>query len=72
MDHKRLIKRFGVVAIERGFISKDQFVNAMAMQIENDLEGIQPKQLGSILKDMGYMTLEQINDVLDVIEVTGT
>ena len=58
-------KRFGTIAIEKGFITKDQFVEAMAVQIENDLEGIEHRLIGSILYSMDYMTIPQINEVLE-------
>ena len=58
-------KRFGTIAIEKGFITKDQFVEAMAVQIENDLEGIEHRLIGSILYSMDYMTDIQINEVLE-------
>jgi len=69
MSEAKLIKRFGVMAIEKGFITKDQFIEAMAMQIENDLEGIEPKNLGTILNAMGYMTDDQIYEVLEAMGI---
>ena len=67
MAEKRFIKRFGTIAIEKGFITKDQFIDAMAMQIENDLEGSGHWILGSLLSRMDYMTPEQINEVIEAI-----
>ena len=61
---KKLIKRFGTVAVEKGFITKEQFVEAMGMQIENELEGIQPKLTGDVLVEMGYLTQDQVREVL--------
>ncbi len=69
MSEEKLTKRFGAVAIKKGFITKDQFVEAMAMQIENDLEGTEPKHLGAILNTMEYMTDEQISEVLGAMGV---
>ena len=69
MTEEKLIKRFGAMAIKIGFITKDQFIEAMAVQIENDLEGIEPKNLGTILNAMGYMTDKQISEVLGVMGV---
>ena len=71
MAEEKLIKRFGSIAIEKGFITKDQFIDAMAMQIENDLEGIKTKNLGTILKAMGYMTDEQIKEVVAALGIPG-
>ena len=58
------LKRFGVIAVKKGYISKEMFVEAMGMQIENDLEGIKPKLFGEILVEMGYLTRDQVSDVL--------
>jgi hypothetical protein len=69
MSEAKLTKRFGIVAIEKGFISKEQFVEAMAMQIENELEGIKAKNLGTILNAMGYMTDEQIQEVVKMMGI---
>lgn len=67
MSVAKLTKRFGIIAIEKGFITKEQFVEAMAVQIENELEGIRAKNLGTILSELGYMTEEQINEVVRLI-----
>jgi hypothetical protein len=69
MSEDKLIKRFRAMAIEKRFITKDQFIDAMAMQIENDLEGIESKKLGTILNAMGYMTDDQINEVLEAMGI---
>lgn len=69
MGEAKLTKRFGMVAIEKRFITKDQFVEAMAVQIENELGGIQPKNLGTILNAMGYMTHDQIQEVVKVMGI---
>ena len=67
MLDENLKQRFGELAIRSGFITKDQFIEAMAIQIENELEGTQPKLIGSILLDVGYMTDEQIGEVTELM-----
>ena len=64
MIDESLRQRFGEIAIRSGFITKEQFIEAMAIQIENEIEGIQPKLIGSILQEVGFMTDEQINQVI--------
>lgn len=64
MAEGELIKHFGTVAMDRGFITKDQFIDAMAIQIENDLDGIETKSFGETLKSVRYMTDEQITEVI--------
>ena len=58
-------KRFGTIAIEKGFITKDQFVEAMAIQIDIELEGPEHIVVGKILQLIGYMTKEQVMEVLE-------
>ena len=69
MADKSIIKRFGAIAVEKGFITKDQFIDAMAMQIEGELEVKKHFNLGAILKQMGYMTPKQIDEVLETIGI---
>ena len=54
-------KRFVTVAMEKGFITEDQFIEAMAVQIENDLKGIAYRVIGSTLYDTDYITIPQVN-----------
>ena len=60
-------KRSGVIAIEKGFITKEQFMEAMGLQIENELIGIEHRSVGSVLHSMGHMTVEQIGEVLEAM-----
>lgn len=63
MPDTQLRNRFGSIAIQKGFISKDQFLEAMDIQIEMELEGADPKLIGSVLCEMGYITEEQVDEV---------
>jgi hypothetical protein len=67
MENRVLDKRFGAIAIEKGFITKEQFVEGMAMQIEDDIEGTEHRLIGSLLSNMGYMTSQQVHEVLEVL-----
>ena len=67
MNNLSFGKRFGSIAVGRGFITKEQFVEAMAVQIENELEGVKPKPIGTILLSMEYMTRDQVEEVLKEI-----
>ena len=63
--------RFGVTAIKEGFIKKDQLLEAIGIQIEDELEGMEIRLIGSILYGMNYLTLEQINEVLNIMSKEG-
>ncbi|MBW1913433.1 MAG: hypothetical protein JRI86_00700 [Deltaproteobacteria bacterium] len=60
-------KRFGIIAIEKCFIIKDQLIEALSMQIEYELKGTQQKLIGEILFEMGYMEMAEVNKVLEVM-----
>ena len=64
MSEVLLDKRFGAVAIDKGFISLDQLFEAMKIQISEDTEGVAHRLIGQILWEKGYMSAEQINEVL--------
>ena len=59
--------RFGVTAIKKGFITKDQLLEALGIQIEDELKGMELRLIGSILYGMNYLTVEKINEVLNVM-----
>lgn len=64
MPEGMLDKRFGAVAIDKGFISIEQLFEAMKIQISEDVEGTDHRLIGQILWEKGYMNSEQINEVL--------
>jgi hypothetical protein len=57
-------KRFGTVAVEMGFITKEQFLQAMNIQIEEDIETGDHRLIGTILVEIGAMTRKQVKEVL--------
>jgi hypothetical protein len=68
MPVEKLDKRFGVTAIEEGFITSEQLFEAMKIQIAEDLKPIGHRLLGEILLDEGHITAGQINEVLESME----
>ncbi len=64
MPEGMLDKRFGAVAIDKGFISIEQLFEAIKIQISEDVEGTDHRLIGQILWEKGYMNSEQINEVL--------
>jgi len=65
-DHGGL--RFGVVAVEKGFINADQLMEALKTQVEDNLKGAEHRLVGMILLDMGLLTLEQIDEILQELK----
>lgn len=60
-------RRFGEVAIDLGLIASDQLVEALTVQAERQAAGKPIKLLGQILLELGYLTPEQIQEVVDVL-----
>lgn len=64
MSEGKLDKRFGTVAVDKGFITLENLIEAMKIQILENLQGIDHRLIGQILWEEGYIKTEQINEVL--------
>jgi len=64
MEIDHLEKRFGVLAVEKRFITADQVVEALRIQVLEDIEWGGHRLIGRILLEKGQITLPQINEVL--------
>ena len=60
----RYEKRFGLVAFERGFITAEQLVSAIAIQVQEDIEMGSHRLVGKIFVDQNIMSVKQIGEVL--------
>ena len=57
-------KRFGVIAVGKGFVTKEQLLEALTIQVEEDLSGKPHTLIGNILMKLGYLTHEELDDIL--------
>ena len=64
MSEGKLDKRFGAMAIEKGFITLENLLEAIEIQIHENMDGSDHRLIGQILWEKGYITSEQINEVL--------
>ncbi len=55
--------RFGDIAIKKGFVTLEQFVESMNIQVMADLDGEEHMLIGEILVSRGYMTEMQNDEV---------
>ena len=69
MSTKSLDRRFGVIAVDKGFITADQFIDAMKIQILEDMEGSTRRLIGTILVEMGAMDISQVDEVLKSMDM---
>ena len=56
-------KRFGKLAIEKGFINQEQLIEATKVQIAGEIQNNERVLLGEILFELGYISKDQINEV---------
>jgi hypothetical protein len=68
MKTDQLEKRFGIVAVERGFVSPKQIQEALEIQVRENIENKKHRFIGTILVDQGYMKHSQISEVLRALE----
>jgi hypothetical protein len=57
-------RRFGTVAVEMGFVTLDQVLTAMNIQVRDNIENGEHRLLGTILVEMGVMKVSQVKEVL--------
>lgn len=58
-------RRFGMIAVSRGFVTPIQLKEALAEQVDDDLAYRPHQLLGKILFEKNQMSLNQIEQVLD-------
>jgi hypothetical protein len=59
-----LEKRFGTLAVQKGFITADQLFEAIEIQVKEDMEAGKHRLIGTILFEHGFITVLQIDTVL--------
>ena len=64
MTIQELEKRFGTIAVEKGFITLQQLMDALEIQVRENLAGAKHRLIGDILFDVGFLTEPQIEEVL--------
>jgi phosphoglucomutase len=65
MVTKDLAKRFGITAIERGFITPEDVVQVMSIQKTERTNNGRHRYIGKILLDRGLISISQIDEVLE-------
>ena len=60
-------KRFGTIAVDKGYITEDQLIQALEIQAkENVIEG-KHRLLGQIFIEEGLLTEEQVDEILETM-----
>jgi hypothetical protein len=60
--------RFGKVAIDKGFITMAQMLNAIEVQVKENIAFGTHRKIGMILMQEGHLTIAQIEEVLQVLD----
>lgn len=65
MEDKKI--RFGMIAVNKGYITKDQLIRALTIQAQENFEESKHRLLGQIMLSEGYLSPEQIDDVIETL-----
>ena len=57
-------ERFGNIAIAKGFITPEELLDALRIQVQEETEKKQHRLIGQILLEQGVISGEQIQQVL--------
>ncbi len=60
-------KRFGIVAIEKGFISPEDLIEALKIQVSEEIDIGKYRFFGTILLCQDKITARQIDDVVKTL-----
>ena len=60
--------RFGTMSVKMGLITKKQLVEALSIQVDDEIEERGHRLIGTILFDLGYIGHREIDKVLDALE----
>jgi|APFre7841882654_1041346.scaffolds.fasta_scaffold541429_2 hypothetical protein len=63
----KLCRRFGTIAVKKGFVSADQIKEAFIEQLDDDLNRREHRLIGTILFEKDLMTWDQVNIVLKAL-----
>ena len=63
-------RRFGAIAVQKGFVSLEEVKSAISEQIDDNVNGREHRLLGAILYDNGFITEYQIDIVLQELAKT--
>ena len=56
--------RFGNIGVKKGFVTPKQIIKALTIQAKENIEMGRYRLIGEILADLGYMSAQQIHEVL--------
>ncbi len=65
-------KRFGIIAIEKGFITQEDLIHVITTQVREDIENGTHRLVGELFLDLEIMDTNQIEEVVkEIIHSSG-
>jgi hypothetical protein len=64
---ERYERRFGVIALEKGFITAADLIKALSIQADENIKKKRHRLIGEILLGMDIMSAKQIEAVVSII-----
>lgn len=64
MTDEKKEMRFGIIAINKGYVTPEQVIEALNIQVKEDMVAGKHQKVGMILQKLGHITDTQINEVL--------
>ena len=71
-DLEHYEKRFGIIAVEKGFISPEDLVCVLRVQVIEDMGAGNHRLMGEIMMDRKLMNPGQVEEVLTHLFSSGT
>ena len=60
-------KRFGTIAVEKGYISEGQLIKALELQTKEIMTEGKHRLLGQLFLEEGLLTTTQVNEILEIL-----
>jgi len=60
-------KLFGIISMEKGFITPDDLINALIIQVKEQAKNGEQQFIREIFLDQNIMSVKQIIEVCDVV-----
>jgi len=68
MDIDKRQFRFGMIAIEKGYVTADQVMKVLEEQMKEEQSTGSHSWIGTILMEHGLITQAQLDDILQILE----
>ena len=65
---RKYCSRFGVISVNKGYVTADQLKAALIEQADDNIEGRPHRLIGRIFFEKSWMTDDQIDKVLNELE----